>query len=564
MINALAERILARYLALGSLIVTLFVWTATGTDPVNVTKLWLAGGVALASLLIAIRYAGKTLLNQHKAITFISIGFIAAMLNSMLASDAPITQSFFGVYGRNTGFLTYLILAFIFLASIVLRQRKSFNLVLSSLIAAGLVNTIYCGWVILFGDFIPWNNQYQRILGTLGNPDFISAFLGLTIAVTIAKFPDKTISLKYKIVGLIFSILALYEIIKSHAIQGLVVTAGGIALVGFFIVRDRFANKIAPLIYLVVSGFLGLLAILGTFQKGPFDFVYKRSVSLRGSYWHAGIEMGNLNPFSGVGMDAYGDWYRATRPPVALIDTPPVSVVSNVAHNVIIDFFAFGGWPLLISYLCILAVGIISILKVILRTKTYDSTFVGLTVLWSCYQVQSIISINQIGLAIWGWLATGALYAYSRMNLVEETSLKSSAPVGKKKPAQVVSPNLIGGIGLTIGLLIAFPPLNADIKWRNALDSRNLQNLEKALEPTFFNPEDSNKYAQAVVTLRNSNLNDLALKYTLIAIEFNRNNSDFWKLLYTNPVATESQKISALNNAKRLDPRNPDPFGLSQ
>jgi hypothetical protein len=106
--------------------------------------------------------------------------------------------------------------------------------------------------------------------------------------------------------------------------------------------------------------------------------------------------------------------------------------------------------------------------------------------------------------------------------------------------------------------------MNADIKWRNALDSRNLQNLEQALTRSFFNPSDANKYAQAVVTLRNSKLDDVALKYTLKAIDFNRNNSDFWKLLYTNPSASESQRALAMRNAKRLDPHNPDPFGLQQ
>jgi hypothetical protein len=31
---------------------------------------------------------------------------------------------------------------------------------------------------------------------------------------------------------------------------------------------------------------------------------------------------------------------------------------------------------------------------------------------WTCYQVQSLISINQVGLALWGWILTGALIAY--------------------------------------------------------------------------------------------------------------------------------------------------------
>jgi hypothetical protein len=270
--------------------------------------------------------------------------------------------------------------------------------------------------------------------------------------------------------------------------------------------------------------------------------------------------MGKSHPFSGVGMDSYGDWYKRLRPPVALVDTPPISVVSNVAHNVVIDFFASGGWPLLISYLGIISIGIYSIIKVARRQKAYDASFVGLAALWLCYEVQSFISINQIGLAIWGWLATGLLFAYSRTNSDIDSKQISKKQKKVYKSGDFVSANLIGGVGVLIGLLIAFPALNSDLQWRNALNSKNLQVLEKSLVPSFFNPSSCNRYSQAIVTLRNSNLNDLALKYTLEAVRFNPDYSDFWKLMYSNPVASVSQKALALENAKRLDPKNPNPL----
>jgi hypothetical protein len=60
----------------------------------------------------------------------------------------------------------------------VLRREISFNILIWGMFGAGFVNVIYCGWVIAFGDFIPWNNPYGNILGTFGNPNFIGAFLG--------------------------------------------------------------------------------------------------------------------------------------------------------------------------------------------------------------------------------------------------------------------------------------------------------------------------------------------------------------------------------------------------
>ncbi|MEI8025892.1 MAG: O-antigen ligase family protein, partial [Pseudomonadota bacterium] len=217
-----------------------------------------------------------------------------------------------------------------------------------------------------------------------------------------------------------------FEIMKSHAIQGLVVTAGGFAIVGFYAVRSRFKQQFIAYGYAAAVMILGVVAVLGTLQKGPLSFVYKRSVSLRGSYWNTGIEMGKTHPFTGVGLDTYGDWYRRSRPPVALIDTPGINTLSNVAHNVVIDFFASGGYPLLLSYLGILGFAFVSIIRVTARRKEYDRVFVGLTAVWLCYEVQSFISINQIGLAIWGWLFTGLLVAYERSTRVEIQEIDST------------------------------------------------------------------------------------------------------------------------------------------
>jgi O-antigen ligase len=61
--------------------------------------------------------------------------------------------------------------------------------------------------------------------------------------------------------------------------------------------------------------------------------------------------MGKEHPLTGVGMDSYGDWYRRARSENAATVLPGPKTITNAAHNVVIDFFAFGGWPLLLAYL---------------------------------------------------------------------------------------------------------------------------------------------------------------------------------------------------------------------
>jgi hypothetical protein len=357
---------------------------------------------------------------------------------------------------------------------------------------------------------------------------------------------------------LLFSVpIALFEILKTHAIQGLVVTAGGIALVALFFIRSRWGGVVQSGAFLFTT-LLGLLAVLGTLQKGPLDFVYKRSVSLRGTYWRAGYEMGIENLWTGVGMDTYGDWYRKVRPPIALIDTPGIDVSSNVSHNVVLDFFAYGGLPLLLAYVAILIYTLFLSIKNILADKKYDPVFVGLFVVWITYQTQSVISINQIGLTVWGWAFTGALIGYLKQkdyvyNEIENTR-KNKRINSTESP---LSPGLIGAIGLALGLVLAAPPFAGDSSWMRALNSKDFIQVTKSLAPSYFTPPSSFKYSQAVEIFNNSNFPEESIKYARIAVEFNPNYFYAWRDLYFLPNSTESEKKIAKANMKRLDPLNP-------
>jgi hypothetical protein len=272
--------------------------------------------------------------------------------------------------------------------------------------------------------------------------------------------------------------------------------------------------------------------------------------------------MGMDHPLTGVGMDTYGDWYRRERSLNAATVLPGPKTVTNASHNVVIDFFAFGGWPLLLSYLAMIFLAAIAMVRVIIRSKKYDPVFVAMAAAWTCYQVQSLISINQIGLAIWGWLLTGALVAYefaARHPVVEEPNQKTS----KKKsnlnsPSGVISPQLIGGIGALIGILIAVPPFSADTKWRSALDSRDVNKVMQALESGYLTPQDSARLAQAVQLFANSNLPEQAREIALRAVRFNPEYFDAWKQLYYLPNSTANEKALALKKMKMLDPLNPD------
>jgi hypothetical protein len=559
MISKKIELWLSQILAVGGFFTTVFVISAGVTDPVNVTKflsLGITGGSVLGLLVyLTIR---KRFSVDIPLIVLASI-FLASSFMSIFRSPSPIVQNLYGAYGRNNGFFTYLFLMILLFGAAVLRSTSSHSRILKGLVFAGCVNVVYCLWVILFGDFIGWNNIHGNILGTFGNPNFVGSFLGIFFSVVFAYGLDARRSLRFRFLLVPALAIVGYVIVDSSAIQGRVVAAAGSGLVLFYFIRSRF-SLLAQATFSIFASCLGILGIAGALQHGPFsEFIYKTSVSLRGQYWLAGWNTGEMNPFFGSGMDAFGDWYRRARD-IRAIELPGVDVVVNAAHNVPVDMFAFGGWPLFISYIGIMLLGAIAILRLLVRTKEYDFTGVSLSVAWIGYQIQSIISINQIGLAIWGWILTGALISYekcTRRKISDPKVGESRSTEGSKEKdsGQLI---VITSAFALVGFLIALPPISADVKWRSAQASATVTAIENSMLPSLFNPQNTVKYSFNIQALERSGLNELSHRYALEATSWNSESYDLWKLLYLIQNSTPEEKALALKNMKRLDPLNPD------
>ena len=569
MFNTATEKTLSNILMLGSAFISIFVLWGSVTDPVNVTKLLALGCVAGAATAIVLSFGISRMWEYHKIALILMAIFIATVINSVFQSAAPMDQLIYGAYGRNTGLVTYLLLTLLFVSAASLSNKNSFIKISYGLMAAGFINAYYSLWVTAFGDFIGWSNPYGNILGTFGNPNFVGAFLGIFATVLFAYLLKPDTSIPLRIGAGITLLVTFFEIKESHAIQGVVVGAGGIALVGFYFLRSKFKSGLVPAIYsLAVSG-LGVVAVLGALQKGPLtSLIYKNSVSLRGEYWQAAWNMAKEFPLTGVGMDTYGDWYRRLRDDQALINPGP-NTISNAAHNVVLDQIAFGGWPMFIAYVAILILVTTAIVKVTIRSRDYNFTFIGMAIAWICYQVQSIISINQIGLAIWGWLLGGALIAFERATRVRtesgaQATLGISGANRKTSQSSFVSAQMVAGVGAVVGLLIAVPPFSSDTKWKAALGSGSVEQIELALKPGYLNPQGSFRYASATQLFESNKLYDQAYKYAKIGVEFNPDFFDAWKMLYYIQKSTPEERELAKKNLLRIDPMNKNIFDVPQ
>ena len=562
MLSTYAEKTLAKILSYGAAITAVLVISSTVTDPVNTPKLVSLGIVGTAAFGIVLATWRKGQSRSVQIATLLAFFFLIAATSATVFSESPLSQNFYGTYGRNNGLITYIFLAVVFVSATALTHQSSFDTLTKGLILAGVVNIIYCAWVILFGDFIGWSNPYGNILGTFGNPNFIGAFLGIFVSAFVAYAISPSRSVMWKWSLLLVVPITLFEIIDSSAIQGRVVAAGGLALVAFSWIKFKVGKLILGLYSMAVT-IVGVFAVLGALQIGPLtQFIYKTSVSLRGQYWLAGWNAGESHPFTGVGMDTLGDWYRRVRDPQALILPGPNTVV-NAAHNVYLDMFAFGGWPLVISYIALVAYSGYALVRTFVRLKAFDGTFTAISVAWIGYQVQSLISINQIGLAIWGWLLGGTLIAYERFTRnqisgefgFKDKTQKSAQSTTKISDSRVL---LASSVSALIGLLIALPPFVSDTKWKSAMNAQSLPQIEESMKPSYFNPLNTNRFTSNIRLLEESKLTDLAHKYALEATEWNPQVYDFWRILYFISGSTPEDRERALVKMKELDPLNPD------
>jgi hypothetical protein len=250
------------------------------------------------------------------------------------------------------------------------------------------------------------------------------------------------------------------------------------------------------------------------------------------------------HPFFGVGFDNYGDWYRRYRD-LDAISARGVDTMSNAAHNVFLDISTAGGFPLLIVYLAILGLTVRAAFKLLLRTKNFDAPLAGIVGAWFAYVAQSLISINQIGLAVWGWVFSGAIIGY-------EIYTRTEKQVTKRVTVDNLGSILIGGF---CGLIVGLPPLVSDLVYRNAIDSREIVRVESA---AYQWPQNGDRMIQIAATFRENELFDQAIKVARDATKFAPARYEAWLVLSSLPNLPEAERIQAIAKMKELDPFNPN------
>jgi hypothetical protein len=203
-----------------------------------------------------------------------------------------------------------------------------------------------------------------------------------------------------------------------------------------------------------------------------------------------------------------------------------------------------------------MALVVISAVRVIKRSEGFNAGFVGLVAGWVAFQAQSIISINQIGLALWGWVLSGLIIGYEINTCGGDVALEKKTGKLSTKPVQgSAATSLAMFVGLIVGVLVGMPPYLASAKYKSALETGNPTVIQEA---AYIWPVDSSRMIQVARTLNENKLEDQGLQVAIDAVERFPDSFGVWATLNSMNKASVEQKEEALSQMKRLDPLNPN------
>ena len=285
---------------------------------------------------------------------------------------------------------------------------------------------------------------------------------------------------------------------------------------------------------------------------GPLARYFNQiSATYRGDYWRAAWKATQESPISGLGFDSFGDWYRLYRDNDAFMRRG-ADLVTNSAHNVFLDMSANGGLLLLASYLIILGVVGRSAFRLVIKREAFDPIALGLVATWLGYILQSIVSINQIGIAIWGWILGGSIKGYDiYLQGVENKTIKLNRK--KENIKAPISTLMFLSFGFLTGVLLVISPLKNDNSFYQAIKSGDVDKLIAAANNSPLNTYYLN-YAGSIFL--SNNLEKQALELARKSIEVNPRDFNAWKLLTSNPLLAEEERERSFLVMKKLDPLN--------
>ena len=549
----MTETYIRKYFVYAVAFVSIVVAPRVILDPINAPKMLLLFILSTAGIFLLLPHLGFYFRSKAKVLLIFTGVYVLDLLLILFLSDADFGQQVFGTFGRNNGFLAYLGLMFVFLLGALTSNESSIKRFLLGLVFVSIVSGVYGILQSMKIDPAGFVSLYSPAIGFLGNPDFFSAFHGLALIASLAMAVVTKEKGNLRYVYVVSTLLNIYALKIAGAKQGVLVAVIGIAFVIVILAYHR--NK--ALGYSLTSvGFIGLILVaLGLINSGPLaSIIYKSSLEARGYYWGAAWKMTVDSPLIGVGLDNFGSWYRRARSVEAYQWLPTQE--TNAAHNVYLDFSSNGGFPFLLLNLILVVMVLLSFLTVVRKSEKLNPYYIVGFSIWVAFQAQLLISINQIGNAVWGWALGGLLLGYSYLTDGQPVSDKNEKNSKKQKiqksemlPASDLL-RLTGGAVLAI--IIVFPYWNSAVNFQSAIESQSVERIEKA---ALVQPYDLVRMVGTSRVLSDNGFVEQAKAVLKITVEIFPDSYSAWEALSKLPDTPEARMKEIKAELLRLDPR---------
>ena len=344
---------------------------------------------------------------------------------------------------------------------------------------------------------------------------------------------------------LLVFVMVLFTIYRSESIQGYIALLVSISTYALVYAWNKSKNYFVLMLGILIPTFI--LLVMGALGHGIFSrFLYKVSVESRGDFWRSAINGANANPFFGVGLDSFGDFYLKYRDKVAAEHS--FAEFTDSAHNYILDYAVQGGYPLAFLNLLIIVIVVVVFLQTQKAVQGLNDSYLVIFASWVAMQSTFLISPPSIPILFWNALFTGAIIG---------VALRSKYPTQfdlvVTKSHSMDFNGLISSIAITGAVLLMLPLFNTDRQFAQSLKNGD-GNLALSVVEKF--PRSVGRYTTVSRLFYESRQDKYALDVARSTLKFNKNTIAAWGTIMVNPLAPYAERILAKQELLRLDPFN--------
>ena len=416
-----------RIVVAAAVVLTAVLFLPAASDPVNIIKLSALLLCALVLLVLAVARTSRDRVLQVPvgATALVAVALFAALVSATVVAPHWPT-ALYGTSGRNSGFLAYGSAVLLYVVVLRVFDRPATRVIAFGLVLAGLFTAAYGACQYAGIDAVGWNNPFNPIIAALGNPNFAAAYIAISLPVVAWAALYDGWALPWRVLALVAGLLMFAVAVLSDAVQGPLAAAGGLTVLALAVALGRRGRtRRLALGGVAVAAALGVATLVaGLAGVGPGRaFFAGISYRARTWYWDAALNMFERAPVVGVGLDSYGIRWRQERPLATVLELGG-DHYSDAAHSVPLQMLGQGGLVLGLTYLVFVLLVASCLVRGLLRLEGQDRLLLGgLGGAWTAYQVQSLVSIDQVPLLVVHFVLAGAVVVASGQVALREVRL---------------------------------------------------------------------------------------------------------------------------------------------